>query len=217
MRKFSRMILAFSGLVSVSYAASAQSAGGGLLQGDPEAGKAKSAVCTACHGNDGNSVNPQWPKIAGQGQRYFVEQLKAFQQGPEGPRRGPNAAMMYPIAANLSEQDMADLAAYYSQQKVTLGVAGDELAAEGRAVYRGGGTDPASAACTGCHGPAGRGNPPAGYPALAGQHAEYVYNQLRAFRNGDRLGDPNGMMRELVRKMSDEDMRAVAEYVQGLY
>lgn len=185
-------------------------------RGDPD-GEAKSAVCAACHGPDGNSVNPQWPKIAGQSHRYFISQLKAFQQGPDGPRRGDNAALMYPIVADLSEQDMRDLAAYFSAQEAQLAAAADEdLAERGRAIYRGGNTDFKSAACVGCHGPAGRGNPAAGFPALAGQHAPYVYNQLRAFHDGRRAGDPNETMQNMVRKMSDKEMRAVAEYVQGL-
>lgn len=187
------------------------------LQGDPEAGRIKAAPCAACHGQDGNSVNPVWPKIAGQGERYFISQLKAFQQGAAGPRQGANAALMYPMAAPLREQDMADLAAYFSRQKATLGVAEDELAKKGAAIYQGGNTDFGSAACIGCHGPAGKGNPAAGFPALAGQHAAYTYNQLKAFHDGTRSGDPNSMMRNMVRKLPDSEMKAVAEYIQGLY
>ena len=187
------------------------------IVGDPAAGANKAATCVACHGQDGNSVNPTWPKIAGQGQRYFIAQLKAFKLGADGPRKSANAALMYGMAAGLSEQDMADLAAYFAEQKISLGVADDNLARKGEAIYRGGNTDFGSAACIGCHGPSGRGNPPAGYPALSGQHAQYVYDQLQAFHSGERGGDANGMMRNMVRKMSDEEMRAVAEYVQGLH
>jgi cytochrome c553 len=193
--------------------------GFGLAQpvGNPEDGEQKAVVCAACHGPDGNSVNPIWPKIAGQGERYFIEQLKAFKLGSEGPRRSPNAALMYPMAANLSEQDMADLAAHFSGQEMSLGVADDELALQGQAIYRGGNSDTGLAACSGCHGPAGEGNPAAAYPELAGQHAQYVYDQLQAFRSGQRSGDPNAMMRNIAKLMSDEEMRAVAQYVQGLY
>jgi cytochrome c553 len=189
----------------------------GEMQGDPEAGRKKAEVCAACHGQDGNSPNPIWPKIAGQSERYFISQLKAFQQGAAGPRQGANAAQMYPMVAALREQDMADLAAYFSRQKATLGVADDELAKKGAAIYQGGNADFGSAACIGCHGPSGKGNPAAGFPALAGQHAAYTYNQLKAFHDGTRSGDPNGMMRNMVRKMSDVEMQAVAEYIQGLY
>lgn len=187
------------------------------LQGDPEAGRNKAQVCAACHGQDGNSVNPAWPKIAGQSKRYFISQLKAFKEGAKGPRQGANAVLMYPMAAGLSEQDMADLAAYFSSQKATPGVAADNLVKKGSAIYQGGNADFGSAACIGCHGPAGKGNPAAGFPALSGQHALYTYNQLKAFHDGQRSGDPNGMMRNMVRKMSDDEMQAVAEYIQGLY
>ena len=185
--------------------------------GNPEAGEQKAMVCVACHGPAGNSVNPVWPKIAGQAPRYFVEQLKAFKQGPEGPRRSANAALMYPMAANLSEQDMADLAAYFSRQEMTPGVADDKLAMQGQAIYRGGNSDTGLPACSGCHGPAGEGNPAAAYPDLSGQHAQYIYDQLQAFRSGERDGDPNAMMQNVAKLMSDEEMRAVAEYAQGLY
>lgn len=201
-----------AGVMLLSVAVSA-----GELQGDPEAGRRKAAPCAACHGPDGNSVNPVWPKIAGQGERYFIAQLKAFQQGAAGPRQGANAALMYPMAAPLREQDMADLAAYFSSQQAALGVADDAMAKKGAAIYQGGNADFGSAACIGCHGPGGRGNPAAGFPALAGQHAAYTYNQLKAFHDGTRSGDPNSMMRNMVRKMSDAEMQAVAEYIQGLY
>ncbi len=185
--------------------------------GDPAAGEQKSTVCQACHGVDGNSSNPEWPKIAGQGQRYFISQLKAFKLGANGPRKSASAALMYSQAAALSEQDMADLAAYYSRQKLSAGVADDSLVKKGEAIYRGGNKDFGSAACIGCHGPSGKGNPAAGYPAVAGQHAVYTYKQLQAFHDETRSGDTNGMMRNMVRKMSNKEMQAVAEYMQGLY
>lgn len=210
MFKIARMGLAAAMLLSVPAVAQE-------LQGNPEAGREKALTCAACHGSDGNSVNPAWPKIAGLDERYFISQLKAFQQGASGPRQGVNAALMYPIAAPLREQDMADLAAYFSAQKRTLGMADDDLAKKGAAIYQGGNPDFGAAACIGCHGPAGNGNPAAGFPALAGQHATYTYNQLKAFHDGTRSGDPNAMMRNMVRKMSDAEMQAVAEYIQGLY
>lgn len=185
--------------------------------GDAKAGKGKSVTCVACHGADGNSVNPQWPKIAGLGERYFVSQLKAFKEGPGGLRQTANAAMMYGMVAALSEQDMADLAAYYQSQTRTIGVTNDKFLAKGEAIYRGGNPDFGSAACIGCHGPQGNGNVLAGFPAVSGQHAEYTYNQLQAFHDEKRHGDPNGMMRNMVRKMSNEEMKAVAEYMQGLH
>lgn len=185
--------------------------------GDAAAGKTKAIVCAACHGADGNSSNPQWPKIAGQGERYLVAQLQAFKAGASGPRQGASAATMYGMAAGLSGQDMADLAAYFSAQKVLVGTADPALVKKGEAIYRGGNPDFGSAACIGCHGPNGHGNPPAGFPAVSGQHAEYSFGQLKAFHDGTRSGDPNAAMRSMVRKMSTEEMRAVAEYMQGLH
>lgn len=209
MRSVTFAILILTGLPGLTWTAGPD--------GDPAAGQNKSVTCAACHGVDGNSVNPDWPKIAGQGERYFVEQLRAFKQGPSGSRRSPNSALMYGMASTLSDQDMADLAAYYAQQKIELGVADDVLARKGEAIYRGGNIEFGSAACIGCHGPSGKGNPPAGFPALAGQHAQYVYNQLRAFHEELRSGDVNNTMRHMVRKMSNEEMRAVAEFIQGLH
>lgn len=188
-----------------------------VLTGDIEAGRAKSAVCIACHGADGNSVNPQWPKIAGLGERYFISQLKAFKLGANGPRQSMNAQMMYPMVMNLSEQDMADLAAFFEQQERSSGIADEKIYKKGEAIYRGGNSDFGSAACIGCHGPRGKGNPAAGFPAVSGQFAAYSYNQLQAFHDGKRGGDPNGMMVNMVRKMSTEEMKAVAEYIQGLH
>ncbi len=204
-------------LVTLALALLSAQANAADLLGDAEAGQSKSLVCAACHGTDGNSVNPDWPKIAGQGERYFIEQLVAFKQGAAGTRRSPNAALMYGMSAGLSEQDMADLAAYYAQQRISLGVADDSLVKRGEAIYRGGNIEFGSAACIGCHGPSGKGNPAAGFPAVAGQHAQYTYSQLQAFHQELRTGDTNRTMRNMVRKMSSEEMRAVAEYIQGLH
>lgn len=182
-----------------------------------EAGEAKSAPCTACHGPDGNSVNPAWPKTAGQHASYIVKQLQNYKLGAEGGRMTSGAALMYGQSAVLSEQDMLDLGAYYASKEISVGTADDELAARGELIYRGGVVDADVPACIGCHGPAGKGNPGAGYPTVGGQHAQYAYEQLMAFKNGQRMNDENAMMRNVVRKMSDADMRAVSEYMQGLY
>lgn len=185
--------------------------------GNAEAGKNKAAVCGACHGADGNSANPAWPKLAGQHEKYLVKQLQAFKAGASGGRKAAASAQMYGMAAALSDQDMADLGAFYAAQKIKTGVADDKLAAKGKAIYQGGITDTKIAACSGCHGPAGKGNAAAGFPALAGQHAAYTVAQLKAFHSGKRVNDPAEMMRGLVGKMTDADMKAVAEYIQGLY
>lgn len=182
-----------------------------IADGDAEAGKAKSATCAACHGVDGNSANPEWPKIAGQHASYIVMQLQAYKDG-----KRQNALMM-PMAMGLSDQDMADLAAYFSSQATTPAMADAELVATGERVYRGGNASRGVPACIACHGPDGKGNPLAVYPQLSGQHAVYTYAQLKAYADQQRKSDKNQVMREIADRMSDSDMRAVASYVQGLH
>lgn len=181
-----------------------------LAEGTAEKGQAKSATCVACHGVDGNSVNPQWPTIAGQHQEYIVKQLAAFKSGA---RQDP---LMSPMAAPLSDEDMADLAAYFSSQKASGQVADSSRVAAGQKLYRGGDANTSVAACAACHGPAGSGNPSAKYPSLRGQHATYVEKQLRDYRSGARQTDQNQMMRNVASALSDEEIAAVAQYVQGL-
>lgn len=181
-----------------------------VADGDAAAGKAKSATCAACHGADGNSANPEWPKIAGQHASYTVLQLQAYKEG-----KRQNALMM-PMAMGLSETDMQDLAAFYSSQTMTAGLADPELVATGERVYRGGNASRGVPACIACHGPAGKGNPLTMYPKLAGQHAVYTYAQLKAYADQVRKSDKNQMMRNIADRMSDSDMRAVASYIEGL-
>jgi cytochrome c553 len=183
-----------------------------VAAGDAAAGKAKSATCAGCHGVDGNSANPEWPKLAGQHAGYLEKQLHDFKAGTDR-----NNAMMAPMVAPLSEQDMADLAAYYSEQNIQPGAADKSLVELGEKIYRGGNPATGVAACIGCHGPAGKGNPAANFPALSGQHAKYVENQLKLFASGERKNDAGKMMRNTAAGMSDEDMAAVASYVQGLH
>lgn len=178
--------------------------------GSAEQGQAKSATCVACHGADGNSPNPEWPNLAGQHAPYILKQLQAFKSGA---RQNP---LMSPIAMTLSEDDMADLAAYFSTQTLSGLEADPEKVELGQRIYRGGDLETKVAACIGCHGPRGMGNPTALYPAIQGQHATYVAAQLRAYRAGTRQTDPEGMMRDVTRTMSDEQIDAVAAYVQGL-
>lgn len=181
-----------------------------LAAGDAAAGQQKSATCAACHGNDGNSANPEWPTLAGQHEKYLVKQLMEFKSGARVN------ATMNGMAAGLSDQDMADLAAYYSKQTVTPGEADPELVELGQQLYRGGNMVTGVAACTACHGPTGSGNPEAQFPALAGQHALYLENQLKAFRAGQRANDAGQMMRNIAAKMSDAEIQAVSSYIQGL-
>jgi cytochrome c553 len=179
--------------------------------GDAEAGKTKSAACAACHGPDGNSsVNPIWPKLAGQHPGYLEKQLMDFKAGA---RTDPT---MLGMVAPLNDQDMADLAAYFASQTKQGGTAAADQVEMGEKLYRAGNADTGVAACMGCHGPAGSGNPQANFPALAGQHATYIEKALKDFRSGARANDANKMMRGVVERMSDAEMTAVAQYVQGL-
>jgi cytochrome c553 len=183
-----------------------------FAQGSAEAGRAKSVTCAACHGPDGNSVAPEWPSLAGQHSQYIVKQLRAFQSGERVD------VTMSPFAAMLSEQDMLDLAAYYEAQTPALGTAEPELAETGERIYRGGIADRGVAACVACHGPNGAGNPLAAYPMVKGQRSGYVFNTLRAYASGARRSDAslNQMMRNVATLLREDEMRALASYVQGL-
>jgi cytochrome c553 len=183
---------------------------GALAEGSAEKGESKSTACIACHGPAGNSVNPEWPSLAGQGQEYIRKQLQAFKGGA---RKNP---LMTPMAAGLSDEDMADLGAYFAAQKPTGLEADPGKLAVGQRVYRAGDAKNGVPACAACHGPAGDGNPPAAYPALRGQYGTYVAAQLRAYRAGTRQTDPSQMMRTVASTMTDEQIDAVASYVQGL-
>lgn len=178
--------------------------------GSVEAGQAKAATCGACHGMDGNSLNPEWPNLAGQHAGYIEHQLRAFKSGER------KNDLMSPMAMILSDEDMADLAAFFASQKVRGGETEPSKLALGERVYRAGNVQKGVIACAGCHGPNGRGNPLAGYASIQGQHAVYVANQLRAYRSGARATDPNQMMRNVAALLSDEEIDAVASYVQGL-
>ena len=183
-----------------------------VAPGSAEAGQGKSTVCVACHGVNGNSVNPVWPTLAGQHQQYIVKQLKAFKNDE---RTDP---LMTPIAKTLSDADMDDLGAYFSTQAATGLEAEPSKVNEGQRLYRSGEPINGIAACAACHGPAGAGNPTARYPSIRSQHSAYVVAQLKAYRSGTRKTDQpqNQMMRNVAAKLSDTQIDAVAAYVQGL-
>jgi cytochrome c553 len=182
----------------------------GLQAGDPVRGQELSQACAACHGADGNSVNPEWPKLAGQHAEYIHKQLMDYKSG-----RRENALMAGQVV-NLDEQDMRDLGAFYARQQKAPGTADESVAERGERIYRGGIPAAGVAACTACHGPTGKGNPAAMFPRVAGQHARYNADQLRYFRGEQRANDNGRMMRNLATKMSDSDIQAVAEYMAGL-
>jgi len=181
-----------------------------MAQGDAAAGQAKSALCATCHGADGNSEIPMNPKLAGQNASYLVKQLQDYQSGA---RSDPTMTAM---VAALSEEDIQDIAAWYSSQQVTLLGADAETLELGETVYRAGIKELSVAACSACHSPTGNGNAPAGFPSLSGQHPEYTLNQLKAFRSGTRQNDQSEMMRSVVERLTDQELEALASYVSGL-
>ena len=183
----------------------------GTTEGDPAAGQAKAATCAACHGMDGNSVNPQWPSLAGQHASYIVDTLAAFKNGTRSD------VLMNAQAMILPDSDLADVAAYFAAQAPTQRTADPELAKAGERLYRGGDMENDVSACMACHGPSGRGNAPAGYPSLTGQHAVYTAKQLNDYKSGARTSDGDQqIMRNISANLSAEQIEAVAAYIQGL-
>lgn len=180
--------------------------------GDPVAGQGKTAVCSACHGPDGNSLVPIFPKLASQGERYLLKQLHDIRDGKRV------VLEMTGLLNPLTDQDLADIAAYYAGQKGSVGNAYPDLGAHGEALFRGGKLEEGMPACMGCHSPDGAGLAAAGFPHLSGQHADYIKKQLAAFREGDRSNDGDTLvMRTIASKLSDKDIEALAAYIQGLH
>ena len=180
------------------------------MAGDVEAGKSKSIVCSACHGQDGNSMNPLWPSLAGQHKQYTIHTLRAYQNGTR-----VDAVMQAQVMA-LTEQDLEDIAAYYNAQTMQKKDYDYGLAKKGESLYRGGNASTGVAACIACHGPTGRGNPGAGYPSLAGQHAEYTADALKGYIKTERKAGLNDMMQSLATRLTAEEIEAVSEYIQAL-
>lgn len=188
-------------------------------KGNADAGATKAAVCTACHGPNGNSANPEWPVLAGQNSTYLTEQLKLFRAGHR------NNAIMYPLAVALSDEDIDDLAAYFSRQTPAGGEADPATWQAGAALYRAGDHKRNIPSCTSCHGPVGLGNPGSGYPALRGQHATYTIKQLGDYAAEARYVDQTGaktksknghMMTTIAKRLSADDVKNLASYIQGL-
>jgi cytochrome c553 len=185
-----------------------------LAIGDADAGQGKAAICAACHGADGNSVVPNWPKIAGQHASYLERQLGLIKGGS---RPVPEMAG---IVISLSDQDMADVAAWFSAQTTSAGLTDEVLRAEGEQLYRGGNAATDIPACMSCHGPAGKGNPLSGYPSLAGQHSVYSEKMLIGFRAGNLWGEDDAnskIMTDVTKRLTDAEIKAVSSYIQGLH
>ena len=182
--------------------------------GDASAGQAKSAICAACHGPDGNSAVPNWPKLAGQHANYLERQTALIKSGDR-----PVPEMMG-IVAGMSEQDLQDLAAFFSSQTNNGGVADESVATLGQRVYKAGNADSGVPACMSCHGPAGEGNPLSGYPALAGQHSVYTSKMVKGFRDGTNWGEEDAssqIMNGAAARLTDAEIEAVSSYIQGLH
>jgi len=195
--------------------------------GDPEAGQAKAVTCAACHGVDGNPSDPQYPRIAGQMERYTAHQIALIATG----QRGGTAVAMMPFVQDLSAQDMRDLGAFYATQKSGTGLADDTLIAEGpnkgmkfyqvgQQLYRGGDASRDVPSCMACHGPSGAGNPGPAYPHLAGQYQDYSARRLQEYRAGTTMEkDPThfNIMAKVSKQLNDEEIRALATFMQGLH
>ena len=187
-------------------------AGGAHAAGDAAAGQAKAAVCGACHGPDGNSMAPNFPKLAGQGERYLNKQLHDIKSGKR------TVLEMTGLLTNLSDQDLADISAYFASQKGSVGAADPKVVARGEELFRGGKLDQGMPSCTGCHSPNGAGNAAAAFPHLGGQHAQYTAKQLTDFREGNRTNDGDAkIMQSVAAKLSNKDIEAVSNYIQGLH
>src|SRR5688500_13517733 len=196
--------------------------------GDAKAGATKASACAACHGLDGNPTDPQYPRIAGQPERYVAQQLALFKNGE---RNTGMAAVMQPFAAALSAQDMRDLGAYFATQKAGAGVADDGVITAGpnkdmkfyevgQRLFRSGDAARGIPACMACHGPSGAGNPGPAYPAVAGQQAAYVARRLQEYRAGTTTErDPRlfNIMAAVTKPLTDEEIQSLASYVQGLH
>ena len=181
--------------------------------GDAEAGKTKAAACGGCHGMDGNSLVPTFPKLAGQGEKYIAKQLAEFKANTTRQNE-----MMLGMAAALSEEDAADIGAFYATQKLAGPAPADESKlAMGKQIYKGGNLTEGIPACQGCHGPRGGGIAGSGYPQVGGQYADYTLAQLKAFRDGTRSNDDKALMRSIIKDMSDEQLAAVANYIATLH
>jgi cytochrome c553 len=207
--------LAAAALLATGTAIASSSSGAGEvgIGGDVEKGKEKAGqICQACHGMDGNGIpgQPVWPKLAGQHPRYIYKQLMNFKNNER------YNVQMSPMAMPLTEEEVRNLASYYATLEQSGGTAEAELVEKGETIYRAGNPATGVPACSGCHGPAGLGSNLAKFPRIAGQHSEYTAQTLQYFRSQERANDPNAMMRGVAANLTDEEINAVAAYVEGL-
>ena len=182
-----------------------------FAEGNPEAGKPLTVVCSACHSADGNSAAPTFPKLAGQNEAYLLKQMTEIKAGVRA------VPQMTGMLNGLSEQNLADVAAYFASQTTAIGQADPTLVEQGKRLYRDGNPDTGVPACTACHGPAGKGLNSAAFPSLSGQHASYTASQLKMFQTGERTNDTAKIMQNIAFKMNDQEIKAVSSYIQGLH
>ena len=189
-----------------------------FAQGDVEKGKQKSMLCAACHMADGNSIIPMYPKIAGQYQSYIEKQLHDFKlAGATGGKKGRNDPIMIPMTMALSDEDISDLAAYFSANEISKGVAIDDaLKEKAEKLYLAGDVEREITACAACHGKNGLGLDSAGFPSLAGQHAEYIKLSLNKFKKGERGNDANKIMQDNAKNLTQEDIELLSKYISSL-
>ncbi|ABI73770.1 c-type cytochrome [Shewanella frigidimarina] len=187
-----------------------------MAEGNAEVGKTKAIVCSACHGVDGNSMIDMYPKLAGQHPAYLEKQLTEFRLAAKtGGAEGRMDPIMIGMSMGLSDEDIADISAFFaSQVKVVADVA--DVPAAGEKLYKGGDAARGITACVACHGPEGEGAEAAGFPAVGGQHANYIKIQLTKFRDASRHNDLNGMMQDVAKKLSDADIDALSKYISSI-
>ncbi|MDV6253227.1 c-type cytochrome [Vibrio sp. EA2] len=187
-------------------------------QGSIEAGKAKSQTCVACHGADGNSAIAMYPKLAGQHAKYLEKQLQDLKLGmTSGGKQGRYDPVMSGMAMPLSDEDIADLSAYYASLPTSENSTPENVVEQGKVLYTAGDAERGLTACIACHGARGNGTELSGFPKISGQHADYIKAQLTKFRDGSRGNDMNAMMRDIAKKMTDEDIEVLSQYVGGLH
>jgi cytochrome c553 len=204
MKKFTFALLLLMGLMGSAFA-----------EGDAVRGQTLNTTCIACHGADGNSPTDLYPKLAGQHRGYLYKQLTEFKQAMT--TGGRNNAIMMGMVVTLTDQDMADLSAYFETQIMSPNTTKPEYADAGQQLYMGGDLERGIAACTACHGPRGNGTKLSGFPKISGQYASYIQSQLMLFRSGERNNDPSGMMRDIAKKLTDADIELLSGYLGGLH
>jgi cytochrome c553 len=214
-----KMTLGFAAVLGFTVASSIMASSLVFAEGDAAAGQAKTAMCAGCHGADGNSAVANFPKLAGQGEKYLIKQLDDIKSGSR------KVVEMTGMLNAFSDQDLADIAAFYASKSIQMAGAKEENLDRGETLYRGGNPETGVPSCTGCHSPSGNGNAPAGYPALGGQFSQYTAKQLRAFRTGahepesDMARTNDGdtkTMRGVAAHMSDIEIEAVSNFIAGL-